>query len=368
MKIVHVTSAHSRKDVRIFQKMAVSAAANDHDVTVICSDGGCNERVSDVNIISIDKAKTRIFRWFYTPWKIYFVARKLNADIFHLHDPELLQVALFLKSKKSSVIFDSHEDFVKHLQGKKIRLPFLVKVIATIFGLFQRVICARLDGIITATPAIKDTFQKFNSDTVTVHNYPKLDEWVSTKKWSEKDNEICFVGGISEIRGIKPLCDATMLTSTNVKLRLAGSFSNLDLRKDLENSESWQNIIYEGQLPREQVSEVLSKAKVGIVTFLPVPNHIEAQPNKLFEYMSASLPVIASDFPLWRSIVSKYNCGILVEPNEPSAVAKAIDFLLSNEKEAEEMGRRGRNAVLEEFNWDRQRDALLEFYNLIYKN
>jgi glycosyltransferase involved in cell wall biosynthesis len=103
----------------------------------------------------------------------------------------------------------------------------------------------------------------------------------------------------------------------------------------------------------------LASSRIGIVTFLPEPNHIEAQPNKLFEYMSAGIPVIASDFPLWREIVESNYCGLCVDPEDPKSIAVAIDWLLEHPLEAEQMGKNGQRAVLERYNWDNEARTLV---------
>jgi len=78
--------------------------------------------------------------------------------------------------------------------------------------------------------------------------------------------------------------------------------------------------------------------------------------------MAAGIPVIASDFPLWRKIINGAGCGVLADPANPDAVAEAIESVLSNPVEAMKMGKRGREAFLSGYNWTTQEAALLGLY------
>jgi glycosyltransferase involved in cell wall biosynthesis len=97
--------------------------------------------------------------------------------------------------------------------------------------------------------------------------------------------------------------------------------------------------------------------------FHPVPNHIDSMPNKLFEYMSAGLPIIASDFPLWKQIVEGNKCGITVDPMNPKAIAEAIEYLLERPELMNEMGENGRKAVLEKYSWQKESEKLIKIYS-----
>ena len=144
---------------------------------------------------------------------------------------------------------------------------------------------------------------------------------------------VCYVGGIGKIRGIVEITQAMELVKSEARLQLAGQFGERDSEKSLRVLPGWQRIDALGFVNRSGVRDVLARSMAGLVTFLPLPNHIDAQPNKMFEYMSAGIPVIASDFPLWREIIANNDCGLLVDPLNPSQIAEAIDYLLYHPKE-----------------------------------
>ncbi|MGQ9498496.1 MAG: glycosyltransferase, partial [Desulfotomaculales bacterium] len=147
-----------------------------------------------------------------------------------------------------------------------------------------------------------------------------------------------------------------------VRLVLAGKFVPPFLEDEVRQLPGWERVDFRGWQDRAAVARLLGEARAGLVVLYPEPNYVEAQPNKLFEYMSAGLPVIASDFPLWRDIVEEAGCGLLVDPLDPAAIAQAIQWILEHPKEAEAMGRRGQKAVFDRYNWDTEAAKLLAFY------
>ena len=367
--IVHLTSAHPRNDIRIYHKELVSLSKK-FKCSLIVADGlGSHVNENKINIIDIGKPNSRLDRMKNSPKRILQSALKLDADLYHLHDPELLQIAIGLKKAGKIVIFDAHEDLPKQVLSRPYLNKLNAHIIAFIVKYYEKFVCSKLDAIVTATPSIQEKFSKFSKKTVDINNYPLLGELETVEKnWSNIGFDIAYVGGVSKIRGVEEVVKSLEFTHSNVRLNLVGKFNEKITHENTKHLDGWHKVIEHGQLSRTEVKKILEKSIAGIVTFLPVPNHIDAQPNKMFEYMSAGIPVIGSNYPLWKSIIEGNNCGICVDPEKPQEIAKAIDRLTSDKKLSEEMGKNGIKAVNEKYNWSIEEAKLFKLYEELLGN
>jgi glycosyltransferase involved in cell wall biosynthesis len=224
-----------------------------------------------------------------------------------------------------------------------------------------------MSGLVTATPAIANRFYTMHSNTVVVNNYAILDEFAPATgwEWKNRNPSVAFIGGISEERGIREMLTAMDLLPRHLdaRLELAGWFYVEGLKTDLSASSQWQHVHWHGGLDRNSTASLLKRVRAGLIVSHPEKSHEVSQPNKLFEYMAAGIPVIASDFRLWRRIIEDAGCGLLVDPLDTRAIASAIERLITNPTEAEAMGLRGRKAVEAHFNWANEERKLLSFYS-----
>lgn len=372
MRICHMTSVHSRDDIRIFRKMCVSLAKC-HEVFLVVSDGEGDDVVDGVHILDAGAYSGRFSRMVKSRKRILEKALSTKSDIFHFHDPELIPLGLKLKKLGFKVVQDSHEDFPKQLLTKPYLNRYLAKALSIFFSSYESYASKKMDAVVAATPAIRDKFLGMGCNSVDINNYPLLGElsFESGQSSTADVNPVptfCYVGGVSEIRGISQLVKALELLSGQVQLVIAGQFNDKKLFERTKLLPGWKYVNHLGWVSREKLPKVMAGSIGGIVTFLPVPNHIDSQPNKMFEYMSAGLPIVASHFDLWKSIVDNNKCGVCVDPESPQSIAEGLLYLKSNKHQAIEMGRNGRLSVTQRYNWDVEKVKLFEVYKKIMGN
>lgn len=367
-KISHLTSVHTRYDTRIFLKQCSSLAKDSNfQVNLVVADAKPDEIKNNVSIQSIGEFRGRLDRLLNSNKRIFQKAMELNSDIYQLHDPELIPVGLKLIKKGKKVIFDAHEDLPKQLKSKPYLNTLLKVILPLVAKTYESWACRKYSAILTATPMITEKFKVINSNSYTINNFPILGELESKIQWGEKLNEISFVGGITEIRGVREFIKALEYTG-DVSLNLVGQFSNKVLEDEVKALKGWDKTRFLGFLSRTEVRDVLAKTKVGLVTYYAEPNHVEAQPNKMFEYMSAGVPVVASNFPMWREIIEGNECGVCVDPLNSQEIGSAITTIVENDELAYKMSLNGKKAVIEKYNWTIEEKKLLSIYHEILEN
>lgn len=368
IKITHLTSVHARYDTRIFVKECSSLAKNEnYQVSLIVADGKGDEIKNGVHIFDIG-AKTggRISRMTNTVQKVFKKAMELDSDIYHMHDPELIPIGLKLKKMGKKVIFDAHEDTPKQLRNAPYLNTFLRATISRAYGIFEGYALGKFNYIIAATPYIRDKFLSINKNSIDINNFPIIEELGNETPWSDKKDEICYVGGIARIRGIKELIRA-MESLKGVKLNLAGKFVEKDVEIEVKKYPGWSKVNELGFVGRNEISKILSRSKAGIVTLHPIINYQDALPVKMFEYMASGIPIIASNIPLWQEIIGDANCGICVDPLKPSEISNAIEYIMAHQDEAQKMGANGKKAVIEKYNWGIEEAKLMRVYEEIMR-
>ncbi len=363
-----LTSVHPVFDTRIFYKQAKTLAKAGYEVTLIAQHER-DEVVDGVKIVALPKPRSRFWRMVGT-WRVFRLALRQKADVYHFHDPELLPVGLLLKlMTKGKVIYDVHEDYRGTILTKHwLALP-LRKPVAQLFNSLEKWAASRLDYTIAATDDISAKFASIGRVTA-IRNYPTLGVIEANVRHVAGEPTLVYAGGLTQTRGISEIVQAMahLNSARKAKLVLYGKFEPAGYQEVVQALRGSDRVEYQGWVKPEELWQKLAQASIGIVCLHHVSQYTVALPTKLFEYMAVGLPVIASNFPLWKEIVEGNNCGLTVNPLDPEEIARAIEYLLDHPEESREMGENGRRAVAEKYNWEKESQRLLALYQELLSN
>lgn len=354
MKVCHVTSAHSQFDIRIFIKECRTLAKAGYDVYLVSQGGACEK--DGVHLIGCGAApESRYDRFRNFDKKVVEKAFDVDADVYHFHDPELLRFAKLFKKRGKTVIFDSHENVPKQILAKEWIPKSLRRPVSKLYRNLETGYLKYVDMVITIADEHVAYFSERAKKVVSVANFPDLsDIMYADSPFSSRERIVCYAGGITHDRGEDLMIDS--VKGIDCKLILAGPHEQCGFKNGSSTVE------YVGNLDRSGVNKLYASSRVGLVVLLYTPNHYKSLPIKMFEYMAAGLPVVASNFPMWKKIIDEYSCGICVEAGDASAVAEAVKKLLDDVDTAELMGKNGRRAVEEKYNWNLEAEKLIQAY------
>ena len=139
--------------------------------------------------------------------------------------------------------------------------------------------------------------------------------------------------------------------------------------QELQSQDGWKYVNYHGVIPRRGENKIYSSASIGMCLLDYIAQCKGTIGNlsntKFFEYMQMGLPVVCTDFKLWKEIVEEEECGVCVNPRNVEEIMKAIGFLLDNPSIAKKMAMNGQQAVLRKYNWGTEEKKLLSLYENI---
>lgn len=368
MKICHVTTAHNRYDGRIFLKQCSSLAKNGYDVTLLCCDELDDEIKNNVNIISLKHKYNSVYdRIFSSKKELKKKCVEIDADIYQFHDPDLLSVCLYMKKCGKKVIFDSHEDYPALFLEREWIPNFLRKTLSSIYEKKEKNVFKKIDFIICVADYQKTRIEKINKNVEIITNYPIVDNTKIKDVNDNKKTTICFAGGVradwNHDTVIKAIEDID-----SVNYIIAGKYKQ-DYFEKLKSIDLNNKVSFLGKINYEEVKQLYKKSDIAVALCSYRPNTGYTNGSlgitKIFEYMMYGLPVVFTDFKVFKDILKEGKFGFAVNPYSCEEVQTAINYLINHKEEAYNMGKTGQKLVLEKYNWDTQVPVLLSIYSKV---
>ncbi|MDG6219980.1 MAG: glycosyltransferase family 4 protein [Candidatus Thermoplasmatota archaeon] len=346
-------------DPRVY-KEARSMVSAGHQVAVVTPASRDGRRMIDgMRVVGIGKAAGLL----RTKRRMLRAAVELDADIYYCHEIDGLVVGALAKVLTAKlVIYDAHEHYPS-LLGEMHWISSPHRIFREhLVGMMEYLLTRFVDHVVTVNRTLARRFSKvFRKPTTIIHNSPdinlfspeNIDDAVASQ-YAGKD-VVVYEGNIQWGRMLDFLSESQSFlkdSRSEVVFMVVGNppnYFNINY-----------NIIFTGWVSQTKVPHYISISRIGLTIFpATFYNNRICLPNKLFETMSCAKPVVASDLPEIRRVVKEANCGILVPVGDPKALADAIERLLSNPLDAEEMGKRGRRAMETKYGWHIQEKKLL---------
>lgn len=365
VRVVHLTTVHHPYDPRIYHKELKSLQSAGFDVTLIAKESDTTSIETTIKHIPVKKYKNRLLRMVFGTYDAYKKAKKLNAKVYHFHDPELLPIGWLLKKKNNVVIYDIHEDYVTSILQKDYLKGPVKKLIAKLYRWTESFFTREMELCLA-----EKYYQDIYPTGKCILNYPTINENFlnHSHKNAPLEDRLLYTGNVSVVRGAlihakiplidnrisvhfvgkcpKPLADEMYSIAEQQKKQLEFEGINQFVEKE---------VIEERYLSRNWLA--------GIALFPPTDHYRRKELTKFFEYMNAGLPILCSNFPVWKDFVEKYKCGIAVDPYNEEEIKDAIEYLRNNQDEAKRLGENGKKAVMEELNWKVEEKKLVAWYN-----
>lgn len=367
-KICIVSTCAGRYDIRVYVKEACTLAKHGYRVELLCADGKTDEYINGVNIRSLTDhklSKKERLKLLFCQSDFCKSILETEADIYQLHDLELFFLGLKLRRRSKKVIFDLYENWEGYV-GEISWIPKIFrKLVSKSLTLCYKLFLNKFNAVLTVSPNMLENLKQYADNVVLLPNYPIIDDRKDTLD-SERRDEFIYAGTVYSFSQQDLIVNSLELLPEHVKYNMVGRISDT-YKERLEKLKGWSHVNFPGWITKEELDDMYRRSLAGIIVFdySPVCCYEEGQmgSNKIFEYMQAGLPVICTDFKLWKElIIDKYKCGICVDPHDSNAIYLAMKYMLENKEEAIEMGKRGRKAVEEEFNWNVGEEDFIKLY------
>ncbi|MFD2189708.1 glycosyltransferase [Pistricoccus aurantiacus] len=367
MSIIIIAPVHAWDDVRVFKKQAVSLAKSGFDVKLIARIEK-KDFIDGVEVIPpAGSSKNRFLRFLSIPL-ISFQALFLKGKVYHLHNPDTIPIAFFLRFFGNKIIYDTHEDFTQRILSRYWLPKILRGFIAWAVGKAE-VLTARVAQASIATQ--QEVAERLGNKCLIIKNLPRVDDELieQVSKLTNQINgkgcslRVVYIGGVSPARGLYEMVDALPKVNEeiNCRLWLIGR-AQQEFLESASKRKGWDYVDYFSKMAQEKAFAYVKKSDIGLIYINDVGGHAMIDPNKIYEYMTFSRPFVASNFKKWREDFEGINAGVFIEPGSSDKLSESLLKLARlDKKELEKMGNNGKKFV-DQNNWEKEYQRLLKIY------
>ena len=371
IRICHLSPMEGRRDPRAYTRESLPIVV--HGIRPVIIGGDQSGGPGEIECLTVKKVKSRFWR-ILTASRMIWKAVRQKAEVYHVHNPENIPAALALRYLFGHrVIYDSREDFPSMMLTKEYLSPFM-RLAAKRFTLAAEKLAARaLDGFITADSGTLRYYARVGrSKKLVFYNFPNLEFFADAPEAQTKRFDVVYRGGLSERAGTMVLLNAVALLKkrgANVSLLVFG-YSDSErvtrsIRQRIADLEIEDIVTMGGVIPHADMQRTLSQAHVAVCPLLNIPKFMNNIPVKVFESWACGLPVIATDLPPIRPFYPRNQLGLLVPPNDPEALARVIQEVLSQPELIEKYGREAKKLVTRRYNNQSEVRKLARFYRKV---
>jgi len=367
--IVHATTVHPWWDNRVSNKMVTGLAEAGFPVYFILNSYPPNQKPSFkcLNIKTLERKsgiKERVVKNFIAYKKASSIPQK---GIFHFHDPEMIFVAAAMRLRGWKVIYDVHEDVYLDIAQKpyfgkiaQLILPYLFRAIEqTIIKLFGF-------QLVLAEKSYKKRYPK----GIEILNYPKQ---TLSKNHNNRQNyqeiSLLYTGVLLMDRGALKFKEI-LQTDPNITITIIGKCSENLKQKVLKDCAPYHEQLTMKTTPEgisfEEITDAYQQGNwtAGLAVFPDTEFYRDKELTKFFEYIQYSIPILASHFPTWLSLIEKQKIGLCIDPDDISTTLSAVLHHFRDE-EKWTLLRDNCQKVATKYSWESQQEKLINLYKNI---
>ena len=274
--------------------------------------------------------------YFFFNLRLFFVGLINKTDLFYVNDLDTLAPMFLLsKLKKKPLIYDSHELFceVPELKASRIKKSIWQKL--------EGYIIPKLQTCITVNDSIAKIYEaKYNVPFYIIRNISDFDQTFIPKSRVQlslpEDKKIILLqgAGINVDRGAEELIDSMEFVQ-NAVLYIIGSgdvWENLK-QKVLFNKNIQNKVVLINKLPKSELINYTFNADIGLsIDKNTNLNYLYSLPNKIFDYIQAEIPILASRLPEIENIILQYKIGDFIDDHNPKTIANKLNEMLYSQQ------------------------------------